>query len=252
MKKNTLSILVAMLTLMLLAFSAGCRQPVVKKPELKKPPGVAHRTTEESIKKAAYKLSVSYPQLRAESSNASMHRVNRMILKHATGSIRTYVDYCKQSQERGVSPAGWYFRVSYEIMYDSPRIFSFRIMQEDYTGELVNQYPVSFTFDLTSGRRLELADLFAAGAPYLGVLSGNARQDLRAQKWRNGPPAEIEEGTAPDEQNFKNFNIGQTGLVVTFPHFQVAPREEGIRSAVIPNDALAELWKPEMRALLDR
>jgi hypothetical protein len=71
-------------------------------------------------------------------------------------------------------------------------------MSEDHAGAA---HPlgvvVTLTFDLRTGRRYALADLFAPGARYLESLSRMSRELLAEELGPDADPQSVAEGTAP-------------------------------------------------------
>jgi hypothetical protein len=71
---------------------------------------------------------------------------------------------------------------------------------------------------------------------------------IAALKKKLGPDPDtewIERGAGPDSENYKNWNITQKGLSVTFDPYQVASYAEGEHVIVIPYAALRSVINPD-------
>jgi hypothetical protein len=90
------------------------------------------------------------------------------------------------------------------------------------------------TFDLLTGHRLTLADIFRPGSGYLSVLSTESRARLRALLDDASLDSWIDMGTTPSAANFASWQLVPTGLRITFGEYQVGPYAIGMRAIVIP------------------
>ncbi len=103
---------------------------------------------------------------------------------------------------------------------------------------------LTFTYDLDTGRRLALADLFAPGAPYLERLSELSRQLLLAQPGFDQVQDFVLPGTEPAAENFGGWTLTDQDLVVTFSEYQVGPYAMGMPHVSIPFASLRTLLDP--------
>ncbi len=92
----------------------------------------------------------------------------------------------------------------------------------------------TWTFDLTTGHRITLAELFRPGSGYLNVLSTESRTRLRALFHDPSLDDFINPGTTPSVSNFRSWQLTTAGLKITFGEYQVAPYAMGMPSIVIP------------------
>ena len=103
----------------------------------------------------------------------------------------------------------------------------------------------TWTFDLATGRKLQLRDLFLAGSPFLVQLSQLSRPILRgmlpAADWRIGS---IRHGTRPTAENFARWALTPDGLEFTFDYYQVGSFAEGSPVIVIPWAGLTSILDP--------
>lgn len=104
----------------------------------------------------------------------------------------------------------------------------------------------TFTFDLKSGAELKLADLFVSGTPYLDKLSSISRAELPKIIGKDlVTQSMLEDGTTPKDENFANFFLDGTSLVIQFSPYAVAPYSAGPQTLAIPTSELKDILKPE-------
>jgi len=102
----------------------------------------------------------------------------------------------------------------------------------------------TYTFDLQTGARLRLADLFRPGSSYLALLSSESRTRLRALFHDPSLNEFINPGTTPSAGNFSAWQLVPSGLRITFQEYQVAPYAFGMPSIVIPWSTLRPVLSP--------
>ncbi|MBS0570396.1 MAG: DUF3298 domain-containing protein [Proteobacteria bacterium] len=129
----------------------------------------------------------------------------------------------------------------------------------------------SFNLDLTSGKIVQLPDLFAAPDAGLQAIAAECQRQLDGRfdaQLRNDPgtmtPAQlaaatqarrvwIDKGTAPIPANFTTFLIDgldapAIGIAVIFPPYQVAPYVDGPQQVEVPAKVFYDLLKPGYKA----
>jgi len=122
-------------------------------------------------------------------------------------------------------------------------IISIRFSVEGYIVGMAHPYHHHrvLNYDLESGQSLELVDLFKSESPYLNVLANYANLTLSK---RLKSKEFISKGTAPEFQNYKNWNVNPDGLLITFDEYQVAPYYYGTQTVLIPYSKLSEFIAP--------
>lgn len=120
------------------------------------------------------------------------------------------------------------------------------LMYMDTGGAHPNTYYRTFTFDKKTGTGLHVEDVFASGVDYLTLLSEKSRAALPAIIAAKGglSVSEVDtdyiaQGTTPDEDNFTNWYIEGTNLVIVFPPYQVGPYVIGVQEVSIPFASIA-------------
>lgn len=149
----------------------------------------------------------------------------------------------------GLGSNRWYaFGMEYEVASSPETITYIYLIYEDTLGAHPNAYYRTFTFDLASGARLEISDLFEG--PFLEELSERSRAILVPQiaEAYQVPIAELDrsmldDGTEPTLANFRTFYLEGDLLVIIFPPYQVGPWALGAQEARIPRSELSTLLK---------
>src|SRR3990167_2444101 len=86
-------------------------------------------------------------------------------------------------------------------------------------------------YDLSQGKTIELADLFNPTSNYVNLLSDYSSNLLLK---RLPDKQKVIEGTGPALENYKNWNINPSGLLITFDESKVAPLAYGSQTVLIP------------------
>jgi hypothetical protein len=129
--------------------------------------------------------------------------------------------------------------------YTSPTTVSYVFTTStDTLGAHPNSTYTTFTFDLKTGKALQLADIFLPDSSYLQQLSTLSRS-LLTQKLGSSidPVGFINPGTTPEAKNFKNFAFDGSNLVVFFDPYQVAPYSSGPQTIKIPLSELSSILR---------
>lgn len=107
-------------------------------------------------------------------------------------------------------------------------------------------HPNSFTrvinYDPRTGTNLTLDQLFKPEADYLGVISAYCTRVLERRGLLIFP-----EGAAPNPENYANWNIGRSSLVIRFDPYQVAPYAAGPQDCSVPLSTLRRLFADPRR-----
>jgi hypothetical protein len=159
----------------------------------------------------------------------------------ARQTLRTFVDGVGSLE---VGQGGRFSLLAdYEISEPSGEFLSivFRVTTET-GGAHPDPGMVTFSYDLTDGRRLNIQDIFGDPAGLLQFLSIYSYERLLAdlgQSFENS----VKNGTSPDFLNFSLFALTQDGLTLYFPPYQVADYAHGEKNVKVAADKLAP-YKP--------
>jgi hypothetical protein len=101
---------------------------------------------------------------------------------------------------------------------------------------------LTLNYDLGQGRELALGDLFLPDSPYLEAISRYCTAELEKQPFFDGF---FMDGAQPTLQNYRSWNIGPEGLIITFGTYQVAPGAAGPQTVLVPYRELTDFIKPQ-------
>lgn len=175
-----------------------------------------------------YVLGVHYPVTNNQKINSE---ISELAYNHIT-------EFKSDAEEffTGPEPPGGFSSWKYELNIDydihrfSSEIFSFKFDVYMYTGGAHSIHEIiTKSFNLESGEKLKLRDLFKEGSEYLNVISNLSYTqliesgrlgDLFSENW-------VKKGTSPNEENFKNFTLTDNSMFFFFPAYQVGPWAAG-------------------------
>jgi Protein of unknown function (DUF3298) len=102
-------------------------------------------------------------------------------------------------------------------------------------------YTITLNYDLEPGKELALADLFLPNSNYLETIANYCKAELSKQPFFEGPFAE---GANPTLENYSNWNITPTGLMITFEEYQVGPYAAGPQVVQVPLETIHPVVDP--------
>ncbi len=194
-----------------------------------------------------------YPQLESHADNQSVEDFNKLVnnaLKEEIASFKLILEKNKLALDNGPKNANKTlnnlyidYNASVIRLGDEP-IISLRFSIQ---GSMVGaahpyHYHRTLNYDLATGEKIELSDLFLPDARYLGAFANYTSNYLLGYlKDRNM----VMNGTAPTEHNFKNWNIKPNGILITFEEGQVAARVYGAQTILIPYTMLKRIMSPD-------
>lgn len=139
-------------------------------------------------------------------------------------------------------------QVKSEIIATTEQYFTLKLICYQGAGSGA-EWDYYYTIDLDSGKRLQLADLFAEGSDYTALISENIKQQMKEQMAKDENVYYWLESDVP-EWNFKEitketgFYLNENGeVVICFNEGDVAPMYMGCVEFVIPNEILKEIRK---------
>ena len=138
--------------------------------------------------------------------------------------------------------------VKSEILATTDQYFTLKLIcfQSAGSGAEWNYY---YTIDLSTGKRLQLADLFQESSDYLTTISDNIKQQMKEQMaadenkiyWLDSDMPEWDFTSITDNTSF--YLNQNNEVVVCFNEGDVAPMSMGCPEFVIPNEVLAGIRK---------
>jgi len=210
-------------------------------------PTVADMTLTGGSEPDRYDYKVTYPAVHGLADATVEAGINDQVRTAVTGVVDQFVTAVKDS---GLPPAPAADQRSsldggYKTARLDDRLASFEVTLSTYIAGAAHPYGtvLTLTFDVGTGQRLALADLFAPGAPYLATLSAESR--LRLATSPSADPGSNTSGTEPTDANFAGWTVTEDALEITFAQGQVAASAAGMPHVSIPFASLRTLLDPD-------
>ncbi|MBN1868157.1 DUF3298 domain-containing protein [Candidatus Sumerlaeota bacterium] len=179
-------------------------------------------------------------------------RVNSLL--DMTAGIRKFKqhvesDYKEWARSLGKSlkcdPPGWDYTRKADVLTSSSRLISVRIYEWGHTGG-VHGYSTTavVNFDLSSGKSLELGDLFLSDADCLQRIAARCVDVLEKRFAANGIVF-FREGAEPTAHNYRRWGIRNDCLVVFFDPYDVNCWADGPQEVDTPLRDLGDIIAPD-------
>jgi hypothetical protein len=139
---------------------------------------------------------------------------------------------------------GSFLEVKYSLVSQINELWSFKFDFPFYSDGAAHPglYSITLNYDLGQGRELALGDLFLPNSAYLEAISSYCITELSKQPFFD---VGFTQGADPTVENYRNWNITNDGLVITFNTYQVAPGAAGPQTVIVPYDQLKSLIAPQ-------
>ena len=129
------------------------------------------------------------------------------------------------------------FAAEYEVFRSDANIISLIQRVYQFTGGAHGMtIQTGHTIDRTSGRQLTLADLFVTGANYAERMNRFVLEEGRTRKLAMWDFKGIGEKAA--------FYLSDTGIVLFFQQYEIAPYSAGIVQMQIPYELMKDILQP--------
>lgn len=198
-----------------------------------------------------YTIDADYPEITGENFSSNAEQFNKLVAATVQQEVDQFKKYVKvdaiHMKTLPESAQHNSFKMDYDIDVIKPEekhpLVVVRFSIEGMQAGRAHPYHVHrvINFDLSKGKALDLQDLFKPHANYLTVLSQYANKKLYEtleDKFM------IKDGTAPNPQNYKVWNLESDGILITFDEYQVAPYVAGPQEVLIPYDVLKKIMAP--------
>lgn len=240
-----------LITIAMSAFDMGQRSAsanaAVAVPLAQRGSGARIRFTPGQIREAnrrlRYTIKARYPQA-VGASDARLARLNQEIRSLMVREINGFKKDFQRPQPQMAIVGGSSFDTSYVVELATDELVSIAFgISSYYEGAAHPQHnTVVFNYDLASGKRLKLSDLFKPN--YLPLISDYAIAALKKELSPDPDLEWIQTGAGPKAENYKNWNLTREGLKVTFDPYQVASYAQGEHVVVIPYAVLKNVIDP--------
>lgn len=187
-----------------------------------------------------YTITVQTPRL-AGSEDKRVIEFNLKVSELIQGEIDYFRENVLSHMPSAPVTSGSFFDVGYALVYQRGDLWSLKFNFFGYADGAAHPFHYSLTlnYDLEQGRKLSLGDLFAEDAKYLKTISSYCIAELSRRDI--GFYGGFERGAEPTAENYRNWNITNEGLLITFDEYQVAPYAAGSQAVTIPYSELRPL-----------
>jgi hypothetical protein len=213
--------------------------------------------------KASISIDVVYPELSGvEGADIFNQKIKELVDKR----ISDFKGDEEQTDEDIELMKGVKFRdslwIDYDVTFADENIISVNFMVSTYSYGAAHPNHSSFTynFDFRKKAPLALHEIFAENADYLGRLSKLCEEKVKREKLRrvaemtrtNLDPNEddldtqwIQDGTAPNPENYDAWTLTKKGILIIFPPYQVGPYAEGFFEILVTYDEIKNILRKD-------
>lgn len=196
-----------------------------------------------SDKKDRYAIKIEYARVSLPGNPQAEAAINQALSKDAYNAADEFrADYAKEIKDLPKEVPDWSYDAGYSVAYESAQVLVIVVGGYDYRGG-AHGMPVqdAMTFDLKTGKRLQLSDWYKDG--YLKVFSDVSRAALMAKPDLKDDQEWIYRGTKPVAENFPVVYPTAKGMQIVFPPYQVAAYVFGPQEVLVPYSKLAPFAK---------
>lgn len=196
-----------------------------------------------------YKIDIIYPQISGTHLPLAAKTFNQDVLALVAQQVNQFKTNIAEDKAHMLTLPREiqhnYFKMDYDIDVIFPQnvsIISLRLSAEGMQAGRAHPFHThtALNFDFTHGKMLALNDLFKSHAAYLAVIAKYSQQHL-SHTLKQNDQWMLAEGTKANAKNYKNWNLEEDALLITFDEYQVAPYTYGAQEVEIPYAELKNL-----------
>lgn len=183
-------------------------------------------------------LNLKYPVLSGLENKTKQDQINA-VFKNYIDKISNEMKKCslknsKNNTENQTPLTPYTATTDFEVKHIGKSIISLYINYYQYTGGAHGMHGKKpFNFDLTSGRQLELKDIFKIGTDYKKLLSVEIEKQMKQKQVHYFDDAAYTIKSLPNTQPFYFTN---TGIVIYYGLYEITPYADGPQEFTIPYD----------------
>lgn len=202
-----------------------------------------------SYEEDCLKATIQYPVLSGLADSAVQDTVNAVFKKAADTALaegRANAAAMKTSLDAGYDgPDQCETYFNYSVTYNRNGLLSVVLTDYQYSGGAHGgTFQSAYTFDLTDGRTLSLADLMQADSGWKDTFDTSVRSQIDALE-ATGELAELTGVSFSTVGDDPAYCLTSKGAAVFFQEYEYFPYAAGIQSFTLSYDKLAGLLKPE-------
>jgi hypothetical protein len=182
----------------------------------------------ESSEKPLYEIHGQVPVIQDPSAEKLNALLKKAVTEELDGFKKNFIDWEIPPEMASYVSFMW---INYDVPLLTPQIASIRFHVDYYMAGAAhpNHYFKVINYDLVHGRTGEIKDLFTEPAKAYEFFEKYCTADLTKPDF----PL-FEEGLEPNEKNFRNWNLTEKGLRLSFDPYDVAPYAAGPQEVLVP------------------
>lgn len=191
----------------------------------------------------AYVIDISYPQgFSSREINTSIVELIESIRKEQANPEKIDPDV------PGSLPGKNGLYIKYKTMYQNKQVLSIQFDISSFSKGAAHPSNTVRTINFVHGKKVVLEQLFKPDSNYLAKISSSCRDQLLAKK--DADEKWVLTGTAPTEDNYKNWYFSKKGIVVVFDTYQVAAYVYGPQTVLVSLPVMADLLQADFKKLI--
>jgi hypothetical protein len=203
-------------------------------------------------KQKLYSVTAEYPQIEGDSRFDGFNREARALVTKDSGAFKAGETSEDANDVTGLTNENQTstMDVGYDFYYATDNLISVAFTEAMYSRGAAhgNSTTQVINYDVKSGKKLALGDLFKDKSKYLSVIASYCQKELKERAKK--PDAMvleelIDSGAGPRADNYKAWNITRKGLWITFDPYQVAAYAAGPQYILVPYSILKDIIKPD-------
>lgn len=213
---------------------------------------VTAKVIKDSNKQKRYSVNAEYPQIDGDSRFDGFNKEARALINKDVAAFKSAETSTDAGESSGL-PAETQnstLDAGYDFHYANDNLISVAFTEGTYSRGAAhgNSLTQVLNYDVKSGKKLALADLFKDKSKYLSVIASYCQKELKERAKK--PDAMVLEelidpGAGPRADNYRAWNITKKGLWITFDPYQVAAYAAGPQYILVPYSALKDIIKPD-------
>jgi uncharacterized protein DUF3298/peptidoglycan-N-acetylmuramic acid deacetylase PdaC-like protein len=213
---------------------------------------VVARVIKEVNKQKLYSINAEYPQIDGDARFDGFNKEARALMTKDAAAFKTS-ETAVDASGPGDLPAENQtstFEAGYDFHSANDNFVSVAFTEGTYERGAAhgNSLTQVINFDVKTGKKLALGDLFKDKSKYLNVIASYCQKELsNRSKQRDSMvlPELIETGAGARADNYRAWNITKKGLWITFDPYQVAAYAAGPQYILVPYSVLKDIIKPD-------
>src|ERR1051325_6251267 len=213
---------------------------------------VTAKVIKEANKQKPYSVNAEYPQIDGDSRFEGFNKEARALINKDVAAFKS-AETSTDEADSGALPAETQnstLDAGYDFHLANDSLISVAFTEGTYSRGAAhgNSLTQVLNYDVKSGKKIALADLFKDKSKYLSVIASYCQKELKERAKK--PDAMvleelIEPGAGPRADNYRAWNITKKGLWITFDPYQVAAYAAGPQYILVPYSALKDIIKAD-------